>query len=104
MRLAILSWQREGSGPPEIIGDDTEVSNHLHTLVTNALVLADYSQPQEYLVETLCLHMHGEYAAVRDVNPDVYILLGMIVRIAMRMGYHRESQHIPDLNPFQVCN
>ena len=102
MRIAALSWRREGSEPPETVGKDVEMANLFSTLVTNCLVLADYTKPQEHLVESLILHLNGAYISSREANPNVWILLGMIVRVAMRTGYHRESRHLPGLSPFQV--
>ena len=102
MRIAALSWQREGSEPPEFVGNDVEMADLFRILVANCLTLADYTKPHDHLVESLILHLNGEYISSRDVNPNVWILLGVIVRIAMRMGYHRESRHLPGLSPFQV--
>ena len=102
MRVAALSWQREGSEQPEFVGNEFEMANLLRTLVANCLTLADYTKPHDHLVESLILHLNGEYISTRDANPNVWIFLGILIRIAMRMGYHRDSRHLPGLSPFHV--
>jgi len=71
MRIAALSWQREGSEPPEFMGNHIVMANLFRTLVANCLLLADYTKPYNHLVESLILYLNGEYISSRDVNSNV---------------------------------
>ena len=53
------------------------------------------------MIETMVLHLHGEYARSREAEVGVWVLVGIIVRLAMRMGYHRDPKYYSNLNPFQ---
>lgn len=53
------------------------------------------------MIETMVLHLHGEYARSREAEVGVWVLVGIIVRLAMRMGYHRDPKYYSSLSPFQ---
>lgn len=45
--------------------------------------------------------MYGEYTSRSDADVSIWLIVGMIVRLSMRMGYHRDPCHFPALSPFQ---
>lgn len=51
------------------------------------------------MIETLLLHLLGEYS--RGTEANTWVMGGMIVRLALRMGYHRDPKHYPNITPFQ---
>jgi hypothetical protein len=101
MRLAMLSYHRDGDEPPEFRGKALDLSSTYRTLVAQCLVLADYTKPLNHMIETLILHLHGEYTRSREAEVGVWVLVGMIARLAMRMGYHRDPKPFPNITPFQ---
>jgi len=101
MRIAILSFAREGDEPPEFRGKCQDMSSTFRTQLTHCLITADYTKPHAFLIETLIFHLHAEYSTNRDSDASVWIMIGIVVRLAMRMGYHRDSKFFPDLTPFQ---
>jgi hypothetical protein len=101
MRLAMLSWARDGDEPPEFQGKCTDLVTLYRTQMAHCLILADYTKPHSHLIETLIFHLHGEYTSNRDAESSVWVLVGMIARLAMRMGYHRDSKYFPNITPFQ---
>ena len=62
-------------------------------LTIHCLVAGDYLRPSKYTIETLTLH----FAVNQNMNRDTYIgnwiLIGVVIRIAMRMGLHRDPSH-----------
>ena len=72
------------------------------TLTIHCLVAGDYLLTSRYTVETLTLH----FAVDQNVNLDTYIgnwiLIGVVIRIAMRMGLHRDPSHWPNIRPLQA--
>ncbi|ETI25721.1 hypothetical protein G647_02495 [Cladophialophora carrionii CBS 160.54] len=101
MRLAMLSYGREGDEPPEFRGKCQDLASNFRTQMAHCLITADYTKPHNYIIETLIFHLHAEYTSNRDAEASVWVLVGMIARLAMRMGYHRDAKLFPNLSPFQ---
>lgn len=101
MRLAMLSYGREGDEPPEFRGKCQDLAANYRTQMAHCLITADYTKPHNYIIETLIFHLHAEYTSNRDAEASVWVLVGMIARLAMRMGYHRDPKFFPNLSPFQ---
>lgn len=101
MRLAMLSYGREGDEPPEFRGKCQELAANFRTQMAHCLITADYTKPHNHIIETLIFHLHAEYTSNRDAEASVWVLVGMIARLAMRMGYHRDAKLFPNLSPFQ---
>ncbi|KAK5948287.1 hypothetical protein OHC33_010721 [Knufia fluminis] len=101
MRLAMLSFAREGDEPPEFKGKCQDMASTFRAQMAHCLITADYTKPHAFIIETLIFHLHAEYSSNRDSETSVWVLMGMIVRLAMRMGFHRDSKFFPDVTPFQ---
>jgi hypothetical protein len=101
MRLAMLSYGREGDEPPEFRGKCQDLAANYRTQMAHCLITADYTKPHTHIIETLIFHLHAEYTSNRDAEASVWVLVGMIARLAMRMGYHRDPKFFPNLSPFQ---
>lgn len=54
-----------------------------------------------YTLETLILYVNGEYQSRWDAEVGIWVIVGMIVRLAMRMGYHRDPSNYPGITPYQ---
>ena len=65
------------------------------------LVLGNYTKSVPYTIQTLLLYFSTEHFQSEDTEIGTWILLGIVVRIAMRMGYHRDAWHSPQISPFQ---
>ncbi|KAF2185483.1 hypothetical protein K469DRAFT_665085 [Zopfia rhizophila CBS 207.26] len=70
--------------------------------IVQCLILADYSKCPPYTAETMILYFVAEYFRSQDSQFGTWILAGMIVRIAFRMGYHREPSRFPNITPFKA--
>ena len=64
------------------------------------LVLGKYTKSVPYTIQTLLLYFTTEHFQCEDTEIGTWILLGIVVRIAMRMGYHRDACHSPQISPF----
>jgi hypothetical protein len=71
------------------------------TAATQCLVLGNYARPQRYAVEALCLYAQCKYMETLDPAGEVYVLFGIIIRQAFRMGYHRDPKHFPNMSVFE---
>jgi hypothetical protein len=101
MCLAMQSYARAGDEPPEYQGKSNEMAEAFKSRTAQSLVLADYTKPVPYTIETLILHLHAEHACARETEVSAWVVGGMIVRFAMQMGYHRDPKPYPDVTPFQ---
>ena len=70
-----------------------------HELSASAASLADYTSPKPYAIETLVFYGGGLVS--RKSFVDVWQLLGVAIRVALRMGYHRDGRYFKNLTPFQ---
>ncbi|KAK0897242.1 hypothetical protein LTR91_004306 [Friedmanniomyces endolithicus] len=100
MTLALQSYHRAGDEPPEYRGKAMELAHTFRRLTAQCLLLADITQPIAQILETLILHVQAEYGRSRDAEPSVLLMVSLCVRLAMRMGYHRDPSPHPQIKPF----
>ncbi|KAK2797520.1 hypothetical protein FQN51_008418 [Onygenales sp. PD_10] len=67
---------------------------------TQCLVLGNYTKPGPYTLQALLLYTSSEYMRCQDADFGLSLLIGMVVRLAMRMGYHRDPSHYPHISAF----
>ncbi|KAF2019902.1 hypothetical protein BU24DRAFT_129030 [Aaosphaeria arxii CBS 175.79] len=101
MCIALQSYSRAGDEPPEYRNKTWEMSGEYRTLTAQCLVMADITQPIMNMLETLILHIYADYARSRDAEVGILISTGIIVRLAMRMGLHRDAGPYAGINEFQ---
>ena len=101
MTLALQSYDRAGDEPPEYQGRALQLSHEFRQLTAQCLILADITQPIPQVLETLLLHVQAEYGRSRDAEPGVLLMVSLCVRLAMRMGYHRDPAPHAQITPFQ---
>ncbi len=101
MCIALQSYSRAGDEPPEYHNKSWSMSKEYGDLTAQCLILADITQPITNMLETLLLHLHAEYARSRDAEVGILISIGIIVRLAMRMGLHRDPGPYSGISVFQ---
>jgi hypothetical protein len=62
------------------------------------LVLGNYSLGPRYTLETFILYLDIKYLHYEANRIETWFVLGLIVRLALRMGYHRDPSHFPQIN------
>ena len=102
LRIATLDHIREDDEPPEFKGKCSDYTMTFRNRFTDSLILANYTLPQDFLIEALILHLYSEYLSSRDANSTVWVLVGMIARLALRMGYHQPEQPTLRTTPFHA--
>ena len=73
---------------------------YFRNLATSAIVMTGYEKPKPYILEATMLYTHCEFIRRTDAQVKIWALTGLIVRLALRMGYHRDSDHYPNISPF----
>lgn len=100
MCYAIFFYTRADDSLPGSLGDPARVSEVYRTCAAQCLVLANYTTTGRYKVEALLLYSGTEFLRTGDTQIGSSILGGIIVRLAMHMGYHRDSKHYQNLSVF----
>ncbi|KIW80839.1 hypothetical protein Z517_07456 [Fonsecaea pedrosoi CBS 271.37] len=65
------------------------------------LILARYTTGGPHILETLIMILTGECILSKDGATDGWLLISMILHLAVRMGYHRDPDHFPEIPPFE---
>jgi hypothetical protein len=68
---------------------------------SQCLIQANYINPGRYKAQALFFYTLSEFYRSQDAQIGVSYLLGMAIRLAMRMGYHRDSHHYRMLSAWE---
>ncbi|RFU24674.1 hypothetical protein B7463_g11665, partial [Scytalidium lignicola] len=97
---SVASYYRAGDILPGALGESKDIIDAYRTRAVQCLVLADYTTLRRYTVETLVLYLGTEFIRSSETQFGISVILGVIVRLAMHMGYHRDSKRHPSLSVF----
>ncbi|CAG8978383.1 hypothetical protein HYALB_00010402 [Hymenoscyphus albidus] len=100
--LAMQSYNKIGDEPMEWKGRTRELAAEYRLRTVQCLVNSDYTKSSINTIETLVLYVHGEYANGADSELGMWVVVGIIVRLAMRMGYHRDPGSFAGISPYQA--
>ena len=56
----------------------------------HCLALGEYFRPKRFSVESLLLFVQAKCMTSLGMSPDLGLIIGLTIRIAIRMGYHRD--------------
>ena len=70
------------------------------TAAAHCLAIGRYFRPKQYSVESLLLFAQARCFASLDISTDVGTILGIVIRLATRMGYHRDPDNF-NFSPFE---
>jgi hypothetical protein len=85
-----------------IPGRTLDLAAEYRLRTVQCLVNSDYTKSTIYTIETMILYVQGEYQSRFDAELGLWVILGMIVRLSMRMGYHRDPGNYQGITPFQA--
>ncbi|KAJ2988768.1 hypothetical protein NUW58_g3806 [Xylaria curta] len=69
--------------------------------IVRCFVLGEYTKPGPYVLEAMIHYVYVEFLLCRDAREDLWFLLAFQVNLALRMGYHRDPSHFPNITPLQ---
>ena len=102
MTLSLQSYDRAGDEPPEFRGIAMEMSHEFRRLTAQCILLADITLPIAQNLQALVLHLQAESDRSKDAEPGVLLMVSLCVRLAMRMGYHRDPAPHKAITTFQA--
>jgi hypothetical protein len=83
------------------LGQTLDLAAEYRLRTVQCLVNSDYTKSSAYTLETLILYVSGEYSSRWDAEVGLWVIIGMVVRLAIRMGYHRDPSNYPGLTAYQ---
>ena len=103
MCLATFAAYGAGEEIPDTRGTPMEIIRTYRGCCAQCLVLSNYAQPGPYTLETFLIYMEGEFILSKDDQMNCYLMVGVAVRLALRMGLHRDSENVAgNISVFQA--
>ena len=100
--LALQSYDRQDDEPLDLRGMTIDLSETYRKRSAQCLLKSNISTPSRHHLEAFLLYGVSEYARVGDEAVVAqWFILGMMVRKAFHMGYHRDPDEFPNLSPFE---
>jgi hypothetical protein len=66
----------------------------------HCLVLGHFTKGGPHVLETMIIHCTSEVFMYKDAEIGLWLLLGMLVQLALSLGYHRDPQNFSHISPF----
>ncbi len=79
----------------------TTIISKLHTAAAQCLVLGEYYRPQPQAVEAFALYAQCKNLWTLDPSREAGAILGIVVRMAYEMGYHRDPDSFGSFTVFE---
>lgn len=86
----------EGSEDPETL---VRVHMFLENVI-HCLVLCQWTRGGNYVLETLINYLTSELILSGDSEIGLWLVQGMLVQLALSLGYHKDPQNLPSISPF----
>ncbi|KAJ5774191.1 hypothetical protein N7457_009087 [Penicillium paradoxum] len=98
MALSVSIFRRSAEPLPSNMTGPITSWGSFRKRAAQCLIQANYITPGRYKGEALFFYSLTEFYRNRDAQVGVSYLLGMTIRVTMRMGYHRDPCHYPMLS------
>ena len=89
LSLTMLSYYIFEDEPPEYEGISKSLSELYRLRTAQCLMIADITKCAPYTLETLLYNAVAEGFRSSGSPTGIWIMIGVIVRVALQMGYHR---------------
>ncbi|KAJ5087190.1 hypothetical protein N7456_010806 [Penicillium angulare] len=99
--LLLGVWIEHSMNPETAEEEPPEIFNYYKKHCCTALISSNYTTPGRYKVEAATLYLGVEYLSSDGLKTSVSILVSMVSRLAIMMGYHRDPQLYPQLSTFE---
>jgi hypothetical protein len=101
LHCADVSYEEAGQESPLDMYQFPATAFDFKNLTVQCLIASDYTNPVDYTVETLVLYVQFDEMTAPDRSIETPLILGIVIRLAMRMGIHRSPKTNSGLTPFQ---
>jgi hypothetical protein len=97
-------YMRSGESLPGTLASlhALDVIDVFHQRGTQSLIMSRYTvAPTMYTIEALGFNIQQEFLRQRDAHMGLGVLASVVVRLAMRMGMHRDPEKYEQITPFE---
>lgn len=101
IRLALYTAREHGADFTSTLGNMDEAIKLYRTRTRQIVMAEKYSKPSMEKLELLALHLDAEFLQCQDASTSIWISVAAAVRMAMKLGLHREPSLDAKLTPFQ---
>jgi Fungal specific transcription factor domain len=106
LSLSVQFWKLSNKSLSGILSDQAlrdpqDAINNYREKTVQCLVLGNYTEPGPYTVETLLLYYVSDHFRSSDAQFGTWMVFSLVVRAAMRLGYHRDASHFPKISVFR---
>ncbi|KAL3487148.1 fungal-specific transcription factor domain-containing protein [Aspergillus germanicus] len=102
MSLAIFVNCRAEGEPASPISNPEEMADEFRVQAAYCLIRDKYTKPSKYTIEALLLYGQTEYFRSPDSQYELWVLFGVVMRLAMRVGLHRDGSRYPGISCFDA--
>lgn len=98
--LSITSQLRQVANTAKESDEMIPPTKVLQQRTAQCLVVGRYATANAYALEAFLLHLQSCFLG--DMSPKIHLWfeMGTIIRLAFRMGYHRDPSNLPSISPF----
>lgn len=97
--LSLTMALRQMAGPSEGSDSSSTISN-LQQRTVECLVLGRFATANAYALEAMMLHLQSCYLTHNKLTSDHWFEMGTLIRLAFRIGYHRDPDTLPGISIF----
>ncbi|EUC31908.1 hypothetical protein COCCADRAFT_6284 [Bipolaris zeicola 26-R-13] len=90
-----------GMGPNYTQSIYSARTNFYREKAVQCMILANYTKCPPATIETFILYCGSEFSRSADAQFSSYMVVGMLIRLAFRMGLHRDPSRFPNISPFE---
>lgn len=102
MCLSLFSSYAEVEHSPDERASSMQTMRLYRRNCIQCIRLSDYTKPGKYTIEAMLAHLEGEFVLSDADQVNCYVLLGVAVRLALRMGLHRDPDKVcGQMTPFE---
>ncbi|TAQ91316.1 hypothetical protein B7494_g299 [Chlorociboria aeruginascens] len=103
MVIATFSALSAGDQNLDDRGSPMEMIQSYRQCCVQALIISHYTKPGPYTLEALMIYLEGDFLLSSAEEIHCYLLAGMVIRLALRMGLHRDSTKFGgQISPFHA--
>ncbi|CRG91828.1 putative transcriptional regulatory protein C1F7,11c [Talaromyces islandicus] len=98
--ITMLAY-RQMDEPPEYEGRSESLLQLYRIRTAQCLLVGDIAKCLPYTLETLRFNATAELNRKDDNSRGLWIMTGVIMRVAINMGYHRDPSQLPSISALQ---
>ncbi|OQE16212.1 hypothetical protein PENSTE_c025G02481 [Penicillium steckii] len=99
--LSCSVWMDHSMDPEMHRKPHPKVFTHYRQKCIAALISSNYTTPGRYKLEAATIHLGVEYLQSDGLKTDISILMSIVSRLALMMGYHRDPSIYVQLSHFE---